>query len=60
MNGSNILKMEELQGMMNEHAGRPLTSRSETLIAQVKSIISENCGFTVQEVAEEGGTSTQF
>jgi hypothetical protein len=44
----------------NEQAGRSSISRSETLIAQVKRIISGNRGLSVREVAEDVGTSTQF
>jgi transposase len=42
----------------DEQSGRPSTSRSEILIAQVKNIIHGNRRLTVREVAEEVGIST--
>jgi hypothetical protein len=41
MNGSHILKMKELT-TDGEQPGQPSSSKSETLIAQVKNIICGN------------------
>ena len=40
------------------HSGRPLTSRNDELIDQVRTLVVQDCRVTVRELVEEVGIST--